>query len=287
MSLISQLDEAVEAVQRKTTIAPLVGVVLGSGLGAWAESLSESIAIPYAEIPSMPVSTVVGHPGKLWLGLSNGVPVACLQGRVHLYEGHSPERVVFGARLLARLGCRAVLLTNAAGGTRPSFQPGDLMLITDHLNLTGQNPLVGPNEAALGPRFPDMTTAYDRRLCAIARESASESGVELREGVYAGLLGPTYETPAEIQMLRTLGADAVGMSTVHEVIALRHMGVRCAGISCVTNLAAGMSGAPLDHREVEEVARRTRDAFAALVSAWVRRVGAAIAGSASFRGGAA
>jgi len=287
MSLLSHLDEAASAIRTKCPLTPVVGVVLGSGLGAWAESLEESTVLPYAEIPFMPVSTIVGHAGKLWLGLAGGVPVACLQGRVHLYEGHAPERAVFGARLLARLGCRAMLLTNAAGGTRPTFQPGDLMLIRDHLNLTGQNPLVGPNEAALGPRFPDMSHAYDKRLGALAREAATDAGVSLHEGIYAGLLGPSYETPAEIAMLRTLGADAVGMSTVHEVIALRHMGVRCGAISCITNLAAGLSPTPLNHAEVEDTAKKTREKFAGLLSGWVRKVGAAIAGGGSWRGGAA
>jgi len=287
MSQISRLDEAVEAIHARTATSPVIGVVLGSGLGAWAETLEDRTVIPYAEIPAMPVSTIVGHAGKLVLGYAGGIPVACLQGRVHLYEGHSPDRAVFGARTLARLGCRAVLLTNAAGGTHPNWTPGDLMLINDHLNLTGQNPLAGPNEAELGPRFPDMTHAYDRRIAALARDAAADTGVELREGIYAGLLGPSYETPAEIRMLRGLGADAVGMSTVFEVIALRHMGVRCGGISCITNLAAGLGGAPLSHQEVEETARMTRDKFSALLSAWVKRVGAAISGSPSWRGGTA
>jgi purine-nucleoside phosphorylase len=221
---------------------------------------------------------VVGHAGNLCLGRVEGVPVACLQGRVHLYEGHEPERVVFGVRLLARLGCRAVLLTNAAGGLEPGWAPGDLMLITDHLNLMGKNPLAGPNEASLGPRFPDMTEAYDRELGELARDAAHATGVNLREGVYAGLLGPTYETPAEIRMFRLLGASAVGMSTVPEVIAMRHMGVRTAAISCITNLAAGLSPTKLDHSEVEATANRTRDRFTALLSAWVARVGAKVAG---------
>ncbi len=287
MSVVSKLDEAVEVIQTKSPLRPIIGVVLGSGLGAWAESLTERVVIPYAEIPSMPVSSVQGHAGKLCVGLSGNVPVACLSGRSHLYEGHSPERAVFGARLLARLGCSTVLLTNAAGGTRPHFVPGDLMLIRDHLNLTGQNPLTGPNEDDLGPRFPDMTHAYDRRLAALARQAASDEGVGLHEGIYAGLLGPSYETPAEIGMLRVLGADAVGMSTVHEVIALRHMKVRCGGISLITNLAAGLSPTPLSHAEVEETARNSRDRFASLMTAWIAKIGAAMAGSASFRGGAA
>jgi purine-nucleoside phosphorylase len=277
MSVIEELDEAARAIRGRADAAPVVGVVLGSGLGAWADGLSALAKIPYAEIPHMPRSTVVGHAGNLCLGRSDGVPVACLQGRVHLYEGHDPARVVFAVRLLARLGCRAVVLTNAAGGLDAAWAPGDLMLVTDHLNLMGKNPLSGPNEAALGPRFPDMTEAYDRQLGELARAAAAESGVTLREGVYAGLLGPTYETPAEIRMLRTLGASAVGMSTVPEVIALRHAGVRAAAISCITNMAAGLSPTKLDHSEVEATATRTRDRFTALLSAWVRRVGAAVA----------
>jgi purine-nucleoside phosphorylase len=278
MSVIEKLDEAAAAVRGRPGVkAPLVGVVLGSGLGAWAEGLGALIKVPYADIPHMARSSVVGHAGNLCLGAAGDVPVACLQGRVHLYEGHEPERVVFGVRLLARLGCRAVLLTNAAGGLQAAWAPGDLMLVTDHLNLMGRNPLSGPNADALGPRFPDMTEAYDRELSELARQAARETGTVLREGVYAGLLGPTYETPAEIRMLRTLGADAVGMSTVPEVIALRHQGVRAAAISCITNMAAGLSATKLDHSEVEATATRTRDRFTALLTDWVRRVGAAVA----------
>ena len=275
MSVLAELSEAVSAVQASTRIVPAVGVVLGSGLGAWADSLSSLDRIAYSEIPRMPQSTVVGHAGNLCLGLADGVPVACLQGRVHLYEGHDPERVVFGVRLLARLGCRAILLTNAAGGLAPGFVPGDLMLVSDHLNLMGKNPLSGPNIESFGPRFPDMTEAYDPALRAAAREAAAETGTTLHEGVYAGLLGPTYETPAEIRMIGTLGASAVGMSTVPEVIALRHMGVPAAAISCITNLAAGLSKTKLDHSEVEATARMTRDRFTVLLSAWVRRAAAA------------
>jgi purine-nucleoside phosphorylase len=278
-SVIERLDEAAQAVRRAVDGSPAVGVVLGSGLGAWADGLAALKKIPYAEIPHMPRSTVVGHAGNLCVGRSGDVPVACLQGRVHLYEGHEPERVVFAVRLLARLGCKAVLLTNAAGGLDPTWTPGDLMLITDHLNLMGKNPLSGPNEASLGPRFPDMTEAYDRELMDRGRDAAKQVGVTLREGVYAGLLGPTYETPSEIRMLQRLGANAVGMSTVPEVIALRHMGVRTAAISCVTNLGAGLSATKLDHSEVEATAKATRDRFTALLSAWVQRVGAVVAAS--------
>jgi len=276
MSVLGELDEAAQAVRGRTRITPLVGVVLGSGLGAWGDELHAGARIPYPEIPHMPRSTVVGHAGNLCLGDASGVPVACLQGRVHLYEGHSPERVVFGVRLLARLGCRAVLLTNAAGGLDPTFSPGDLMLITDHLNLMGQNPLLGPNLDPRWPRFPDMTEAYDPALREAAREAARAAGIALQAGVYAGLLGPTYETPAEIRMLRTLGADAVGMSTVPEVIALHHMGIRAAAVSCISNLAAGLSKTKLDHSEVEATANRTRDRFTRLLSAWVRRAAAIV-----------
>ena len=285
MNAVTQiLDDAVRFVRTKATTKPLVGVVLGSGLGAWAAALDQAVKIPYAEIPHMPISTVAGHAGNLVIGVADGVPVACLQGRVHPYEGHPAVRSVFGVRMLARLGCRGAVLTNAAGGIRPAFQTGDFMLLSDHLNLSGQNPLVGPNEDALGPRFPDMSTAYDPEVRALAREAAAEVGVPIHEGVYAALLGPSYETPAEIRMLGRLGADAVGMSTALEVIALRHMGVRCGAMSCITNLAAGLSPAALNHAEVEETARRVHDRFKALLSAWVRRVGGLVAGAPSASG---
>lgn len=283
MSLLDHLHEAVAVLRDSVPEAPLVGVVLGSGLGAWADSLSDLVRLPYAEIPHMPVSTVPGHAGRLCLGMSGSVRVACLQGRVHLYEGHEPERVVFGVRLLALLGCRAVLLTNAAGGIDASFKAGDLMLIRDHLNLTGKNPLIGPNVSELGPRFPDMTRAYDEGLSDDARAAAEEAGIKLQEGVYAGLLGPAYETPAEIAMLRGMGASAVGMSTVPEIIALRHMRVSAAAVSCVTNMAAGMTAGELSHAEVEDTAKRARASFTALLSAWVRRAGARALGQRAFQ----
>lgn len=255
-------------VRQRHGTAPQVGVVLGSGLGAWAERLQASVQIPYSTIPHMPGPKVAGHPGKLWLGELEGVAVACLQGRVHSYEGHPLERVVFGVRLLAELGCRAVLLTNAAGGIRSDLVPGSLMLITDHVNLTGRNPLVGfPAEGP--PAFIDMSYAYDPRLASAARTRAAALGITLREGVYAALLGPSYETPAEIRMLRTLGADAVGMSTALETIALRERGVAVGAISCITNAAAGLSPAPLSHAEVQETAARARSAFEGLLDGWV------------------
>ncbi|MFO0612079.1 MAG: purine-nucleoside phosphorylase [Polyangiaceae bacterium] len=274
---MSTLDEVLTAaafVGGRIAEPPRVGVVLGSGLGTWADALDERVAIPYADVPHMPVSKVVGHAGNLVLGRVGPARVACLQGRVHFYEGHSMDRVVFGARLLAKLGCRAVLLTNAAGGIRRGFAPGDLMLLTDHLNLMGTNPLAGPNDERLGPRFPDMTEAYARWIRDAALGAARASGVHLHAGVYAALLGPSYETPAEIQMLRTLGADAVGMSTVPEIIALRHMGVPAGAVSCITNLAAGLSPHTLDHAEVEATARASRSAFVAFLTRWVEAVAA-------------
>jgi len=259
-------------VAERASARPRVGVVLGSGLGAFADQLSSGLRIPYAEIPDMPRSSVVGHAGNLCTGSLGSVEVACLQGRAHVYEGNSHVRSVYGVRLLAELGCSVVLLTNAAGGIHGSFAAGDLMLITDHLNLMGDNPLCGPNFGA-GPRFPDMSQAYDLRLQTLAREAARHADVTLREGVYAAMLGPSYETPAEIRMLRTLGADAVGMSTVPEVIALRQLGVRVGAISCITNLAAGLSAQLLDHSEVEATARRSRDAFTAVLTRWVISAG--------------
>ncbi len=246
---------------------PRVGLVLGSGLGGFANDLGDGVRIPYEDIPDMPRPLVIGHAGNLCTGSLSGVPVACLQGRSHIYEGHTPARAVFGVRVLAELGCTSVLLTNAAGGIHASFEPGDLMLITDHLNLLGDNPLRGPNYGE-GPRFPDLSQAYDAGLLQSARAAARGAQLTLREGVYAAMLGPSYETPAEIRMLRTLGADAVGMSTVPEVIALRQLGVRVGAMSCITNLAAGISAQPLDHSEVEATARRSRSAFSELLSRW-------------------
>jgi purine-nucleoside phosphorylase len=266
--------------------APVIGIVLGSGLGGFIDALDAPTRIPYQDIPSMPLSGVDGHAGNFCTGGIEGVPVACLQGRVHLYEGHPADRVVFGVRLLAHLGCRAVLITNAAGGVHPSFRPGDFMLLTGHLNLTGHNPLVGPNIDALGPRFPDMSHPYDERLCAFARDAALDVDVRLHDGIYAGLLGPSYETPAEIAMLRTLGADAVGMSTVCEVIALRHMGVTTAAISCITNLAAGLAPGTLSHVDVEVVAKLSRGRLQSLLTTWIRKAGPFLLGTAGERGAA-
>jgi purine-nucleoside phosphorylase len=274
---VPQPDEvrrAADAIARLDGRAPTVAMVLGSGLGGYADTLAERQVIPYGEIPGFPRSTVSGHSGELVIGTVEGMVVAAMKGRVHLYEGHDAGRVVFPLRVLRARGASHLLITNAAGGINASYRPGDLVVLSDHLNLTGRNPLVGPNDDAVGPRFPDMSTAYTPALRALALEVGAEQGLTLHEGVYAGLLGPTYETPAEIRMLRTLGADTVGMSTVCEVIAARHMGMRILGISCVTNLAAGISATELHHGEVEETAKLARAAFTGLVSGVLGRIAA-------------
>jgi purine-nucleoside phosphorylase len=254
--------------------SPSVGVVLGSGLGGFVAELEEPRSLAYREIPGMPTPSVAGHHGELVVGTLGAARVACLRGRVHLYEGRSTSEVCFGVRLLAEQGCRAVLLTNAAGGIAPSLVPGELMAITDHLNLMGRNPLIGVT-ADTTSLFIDMSTAYDPSLLEHARAAASELGVHLHEGVYAAVHGPSYETPAEVRMLRTLGADAVGMSTVPEVIALRHLGVRTGALSCITNHAAGLSATPLAHAEVTAIANAVRPKFQSLLSGWIRRCAAA------------
>jgi purine-nucleoside phosphorylase len=249
--------------------SPRMGLVLGSGLGDFVRSIDERVVVPYRDILGMPASSVAGHAGELVAGVVRGVPVACLAGRAHLYEGHPPEDAVFGVRLLAELGCHTVLLTNAAGGIAERCASCTLMLITDHINLTGRTPLLGPNDESLGPRFPDMSEAYDRQVRAAAHRAAAGEQVALQEGVYAGLLGPTYETPAEVRMLRTLGADAVGMSTVLEVIALRHRGVRVGAVSVITNAAAGGSQESLNHAEVQEAGRQMAAALGRLLGRWI------------------
>jgi purine-nucleoside phosphorylase len=266
MPLEEQLQETVSAIQRRAPgFKPRAGIILGSGLGAFADTLTNKTVIPYSELPNFPNSSVVGHAGRLVLGTLGGEPIVAMQGRVHFYEGYTGAQVVFPARVLCLLGVKSLVVTNAAGGINPSFGPGDLMAITDHINLAGFNPLTGPNPESLGPRFPDMSLAYHPALRELLFESAKKTGVTLKQGVYAIASGPSYETPAEIRMLRTLGADAVGMSTVPEVIAATHMGVRVAGISCITNLAAGIGNKPLSHEEVGEVADRARDVFSRLL----------------------
>ncbi len=263
------VDETVAAVRTHTSAKPLVGIVLGSGLGAYADALQDLVKVPYTALPHMPGSKVVGHAGNLCFGSANGISVVCMQGRAHPYEGHPLWQAVHGARVMARLGAKAVLLTNAAGGLNTAWAPGDLMSITDHLNLTGQSLLVGENDAKLGPRFPDMSEAYDMAIRAALTRAAASAGITLREGVYAGLMGPTYETPAEIRMLQVLGAQAVGMSTVHEVVALRHMGVRVGALSCITNLGSGLGHEKLEHSDVEAVAKTRHADLIRLLDGWI------------------
>lgn len=263
------ISEALAAIRRHSSLKPQVALVLGSGLGAFAAEVESPTAIPYGDIPGWPRSTAVGHAGKLVLGHVQGVPVAVMAGRVHLYEGYSAQQVAFGARVLARLGAETLLLTNAAGGIGPSYTPGSLVLITDHINLMGENPCTGPNDDSLGPRFFDMTEAYSKELRGRAHATAARLGIPLHEGVYLALKGPNFETPAEIRAFRTLGATLVGMSTVPEVLAARHMGVRCLAISCVTNMAAGITGAQLTHEEVLETGERVKQQFTALVRALI------------------
>jgi len=268
MGLYEQIQETVTAVRARAPAevkAPRVGIILGSGLGSFADRLSGAVSVPYAELPHFPSSSVPGHAGRLVLGTLRGVPVVAMQGRVHGYEGYSQSQVAFPARVLCALGLRALVVTNAAGAINRALHPGDLMAITDHINLSGGSPLYGPNDDRLGPRFPDMSTTYDVGLLARLLECAQATKIDLRSGVYAILSGPSYETPAEIRMLRVLGADAVGMSTVPEVLAAAHMGVKVAGVSCITNLAAGISPKPLSHAEVAETAGRVTETFSRLL----------------------
>ena len=273
-SLNEQLDIAAEAIRGHAgKREPTVGLVLGSGLGSYADKLEDAVAIDYGDIPRFPVSTVAGHAGRLVVGSAGGVTCAAMQGRVHFYEGQDMRNVVFPLRALIRLGIKTFIITNAAGGVNATYSPGDLVLISDHINLLPEHPLRGDNDARLGPRFPDMTDAYAPELRALARVVARHQGLEAKEGVYCAMQGPSYETPAEIRMVRTLGGDLVGMSTVPEVIVARHMGARVLGISCVTNLAAGLSEKPLSHEEVTETATRVRERFVALLDGILEAIG--------------
>jgi purine-nucleoside phosphorylase len=270
--LFSRIEQASQYLLGQTPLRPRIALVLGSGLGGFADELTEAARIPYADIPHFPRSTAIGHAGQMVIGKAAGVPVAAMQGRVHLYEGYSSQEVTFPMRVLGRMGTRAAILTNAAGGINLEFQQGALVIVSDHLNLQGHNPLVGPNDERLGPRFPDMTTAYWKPFREIAVEEAKKLGITVYQGVYAALLGPSYETPAEIRYLRTIGADLVGMSTVGEVIAARHMGVKCLAISCVTNMAAGILDKPINHEEVLETGERVKGAFVSLLRGVLPRI---------------
>jgi purine-nucleoside phosphorylase len=268
----TRAEAAAKSVLQRTSLRPQIGLVLGSGLGAFADSLTDSTRIPYTKIPTFPLSTAIGHAGQMVIGESGVVPVAAMQGRVHLYEGYSAQEVAFPMRVFGRMGIRAVILTNAAGGINLNYQQGALVLIRDHINLQGSNPLVGPNDDRFGLRFPDITQAYAKSYRELAREEAGKLGMTLHEGVYAALPGPSYETPAEIKYLRTIGADLVGMSTVFEVIAARHMGIKVLAISCVTNMAAGILDKPLSHQEVMETGERVKTSFEALLRALLPRI---------------
>jgi len=271
-STSAAIAEAVEYIRSKSSLQPEVGVILGSGLGNVVDAVEVETIIPYGEIPNARASTVLGHQGRLILGHTKGTPVAMMQGRVHFYEGYEMQEVMFLARVLGRLGIRKLIVTNAAGGVNTSYVPGDLMLITDHINFMGVNPLRGPNIDELGLRFPDMSDAYSEELRGIAKEVARELGLDVKEGVYLALSGPTYETPAEIRAFRVLGADAVGMSTAPEVIALAHMQIPVLGISCITNMAAGVIKQKLTHQEVMETTARVEKQFTAYVLALIERL---------------
>jgi len=271
-------ESAAQFICAQTSLRPRVGLVLGSGLGGFADSLTEATRIPYSSISHFPRSTAIGHAGQMVIGKAGAVTVAAMQGRVHLYEGYSAQEVAFPMRVFGRMGISAVILTNAAGGINRNYSQGALVVIRDHINLQETNPLAGPNDERFGVRFPDMTQAYARDLRAIAREEAAKLNLPLQEGVYAALLGPSYETPAEIEYLRRIGADLVGMSTVLEVIAARHMGIKVLAISCVTNMAAGILDQPLSHEEVMETGERVKSSFEALLRAVLPRLHAAVAG---------
>jgi len=268
----AQVDEAASAIRSRGGALPDTAVVLGSGLGDFADTLLDAVAAPYAELPHWPASGVVGHAGRLVIGNVQGRRVAALSGRAHFYEGHDLSTVVFATRVMGRLGVKRIILTNAAGGINTGFAQGALMVIDDHINMLGSNPLVGPNDERLGPRFPDMSEVYSARLRRIADEAAGARGIPVAHGVYVAVHGPSYETPAEIRFFRTIGADAIGMSTVPEAIAARHMGIEVLGISCITNMAAGVLPQPLIHDEVMETARRVRGSFIALLEGIIERV---------------
>jgi purine-nucleoside phosphorylase len=270
----ARAERAAKFILSKTKLRPKIALVLGSGLGAFADELTDATRIPYQKIPDFPRSTAIGHAGLLVIGKAEGIVVAAMQGRVHQYEGYSAREVGFAMRVFGRMGIRSAILTNAAGGINPEFKQGALVVIRDHINLQGANPLTGSNDERFGPRFPDMTQAYWRSYREIALAEAKRLGIEAHEGVYAALPGPSYETPAEIRYLKTIGADLVGMSTVPEVIVARHMGIRVLGISCVTNMAAGILDRPLDHSEVLETGERVKSQFIALLRAVIPRIAA-------------
>ena len=270
--LYERAEHAARVIRARTKLEPRIALVLGSGLGGFADDFEEAVGIPYEEIPGFVRSTAQGHAGRLVIGKVDTVPVVAMQGRVHYYEGYSLEEVTFPVRTFKLLGVKTLILTNASGGINVQLNQGTLMVISDHVNLMGDNPLRGPNDERFGPRFPDMTTVYSRDLQEAVIEEANAAGIEVRRGIYGALSGPSYETPAEIHLLRNLGADAVGMSTVPEAIVARHMDVEVLGISCITNMAAGISDAPINHEEVMATGDRVRETFAQLLRRVVSRV---------------
>ncbi|EIT87271.1 purine nucleoside phosphorylase [Fictibacillus macauensis ZFHKF-1] len=272
-TLSLKMNEAVSFITEKMNgLHPEIGLILGSGLGELADEIEQAVHIDYSDIPHFPVSTVEGHAGKLVIGSLNGKTVLAMQGRFHFYEGYSMQEVTFPVRVMKGLGVKLLLVTNACGGMNPSFAAGDLMIIEDHLNMTGANPLIGPNDAELGPRFPDMSTAYTPELVTFTKETAARLGVNVQQGVYAGITGPTYMTKAELRMLRTVGGDAIGMSTVPEVIVASHMSMKVIGISCITDMAVADELEPLTHEQVVAVANRTKPKFIQLVKELVKDV---------------
>ncbi len=275
----AQAERAAKYILAKTRLRPRIGLVLGSGLGAFADEFASATRIPFQKIPHFPQSTAIGHAGRLVIGKVGALPVAAMQGRVHFYEGYALKEVIFPMRVFARMGVRAVILTNAAGGINRDYKQGCLVVLRDHINLQGSNPLIGPNDERFGLRFHDMTQAYWKPYREAALEEGRRLGIDIHEGVYAALTGPSYETPAEIHALRTIGADLAGMSTVPEVIAARHMGIKVLGISCVTNMAAGILDQPINHEEVLETGERVKSQFVALLRAVIPRIAADLAGS--------
>ncbi|WP_026573358.1 purine-nucleoside phosphorylase [Bacillus sp. UNC438CL73TsuS30] len=267
-----KIQNAAGFLKGKYSKTPKIGLILGSGLGVLADEIAEPVKIPYHEIPDFPVSTVEGHAGQLVFGSLSGAEVVAMQGRFHFYEGYSMDKVTFPVRVMKELGVEMLIVTNAAGGVNESFSPGDLMIITDHINFMGTNPLIGPNDSKLGVRFPDMSEAYTKELRAIAKEIARGLNIKVKEGVYVGFTGPVYETPAEIRMARVLGGDAVGMSTVPEVIVARHGGLKVLGISCITNMASGILDQPLSHDEVIETTEKVKANFLLYIKEIVKRI---------------
>lgn len=272
MSMMNNILEASEFLKEKFAKTPEIGLILGSGLGVLADEIEEPVKIPYQEIPGFPVSTVEGHAGQLVFGTLKGKTVVAMQGRFHFYEGYTLDKVTFPVRVMKALGVQNLIVTNAAGGINEEFKAGDLMIITDHINNMGTNPLIGPNESALGVRFPDMSEAYDKNLRQLAKEVATDLNINVQEGVYVANTGPCYETPAEVRMLRVLGGDAVGMSTVPEVIVAKHSGLKVLGISCISNMAAGILDQPLTHDEVIETTEMVKANFLSLVKTIVEKM---------------